>query len=94
MPGVVQEECMRRGIDPSDMGAVRQMVMGGTGNIYGGVDDRTSNHPSQQVPRFGSDLGFSPRGVQVPFFSHTVFIHMAAHLYSFLQGPFICACFV
>lgn len=57
---------MRRGIDPSDMSAVRQMVMGGSGRIYGGVeDDRSANHPSQQVPRFGSDLGFSQRGVQV-----------------------------
>lgn len=57
---------MRRGIDPSDMNAVREMVMGGSGSIYGGVEeDCTTNHPSQQVPRFGSDLGFSQRGVQV-----------------------------
>jgi hypothetical protein len=62
----VQEECMRRGIDPSDMAAVREMVMHGKGNIYGGGnDERSTNHPSQQVPRFGSDLGFSARGVQV-----------------------------
>ena len=61
-----QEEAQRRGIDPNDMAAVREMVMGGKGNIYGGgEEDRTANHPSQQVPRFGSDLGFSQRGVQV-----------------------------
>jgi hypothetical protein len=57
---------MRRGIDPSDMSAVREMVMHGNGNIYGGGDDeRSTHHPSHQVPRFGSDLGFSARGVQV-----------------------------
>lgn len=60
----MQEECLRRGIDPSDIHAVREMVMGGHGSIYS-AEDRTSNHPSQQVPRFGNDLGFSAKGVQV-----------------------------
>lgn len=64
----VQEEARRHGVDVSDFQKVNALVkeQGGLGALLAMPDtDRAAGHPAQQVPRFGSDLGFSQRGIQV-----------------------------
>jgi transcription initiation factor TFIIIB Brf1 subunit/transcription initiation factor TFIIB len=62
----LHEEAKRRGIDITDIQAVRELIMGSrSGGGMVNPEARAANHPSQQVPRFGSDLGFTQRGLQV-----------------------------
>jgi len=62
----LQEEARRQGIDVTDIEKVRELLKGGFGALLAAPDaDRAAGHPSQQVPRFGNDLGFSQRGIQV-----------------------------
>ena len=64
----VQEAALKRNIDVNDVKKMNQLMkeqMGIAEMLAVPEADRGAGHPAKQVPRFGNDLGFSPRGIQV-----------------------------